>query len=38
MMGSLAEFNDLMRAVSDAKLSPVVDSTFPLEEARRAGG
>ena len=36
MMGGLAEFNDVMRAVSDAKLSPVVDSTFPLEEARRA--
>ena len=35
-LGTLGEFGDVMRAVAAGKLAPVVDATFPLEEARRA--
>ncbi|MBI5200172.1 MAG: zinc-binding dehydrogenase [Elusimicrobia bacterium] len=35
-MGSLAEFHQVMKLVAAGKLKPVVDATFPLEEARRA--
>ncbi len=35
-MGSQEEFADMLRAVSASALSPVVDSTWPLEEARQA--
>ncbi|MBI4423229.1 MAG: zinc-binding dehydrogenase [Elusimicrobia bacterium] len=35
-MGSLAEFHDVARLVAGGTLKPVVDSSFPLEEARRA--
>ncbi|MBI4346731.1 MAG: zinc-binding dehydrogenase [Elusimicrobia bacterium] len=35
-MGSLAEFSEVVRLVSNGTLKPVVDATFPLEEARRA--
>lgn len=35
-MGSLAEFHDVARLLASGKIKPVVDATFPLEEARRA--
>ncbi|MCY2930261.1 MAG: zinc-binding dehydrogenase [Planctomycetota bacterium] len=35
-MGSQEEFADMLRAVSAASLSPVLDSTWPLEQARQA--
>jgi NADPH:quinone reductase-like Zn-dependent oxidoreductase len=35
-MGSLWEFHEVVRLVAAGKLKPVVDATFPLEEARGA--
>ncbi len=35
-MGTHAEFSDLLRVVSEGKVRPVVDSVFPLSEAREA--
>ncbi len=36
MLGTKSEFLKINRLVSDGKLAPVVDSVFPLEDARRA--
>lgn len=35
-MGSLQDFRDMMESVFSGKLSPIVDSIFPLEQAREA--
>jgi NADPH:quinone reductase-like Zn-dependent oxidoreductase len=36
MMGTMADFHAVMKLVFDGRLKPVIDSTFPLSEARAA--
>ncbi|WP_027108526.1 zinc-binding dehydrogenase [Lacticigenium naphthae] len=36
VLGTRAEFKRLLQAVSEGKINPVIDRTFPLEEARKA--
>jgi NADPH:quinone reductase-like Zn-dependent oxidoreductase len=36
MMGTMADFHAVMKLVFEGKLKPVIDSTFPLAEARAA--
>ena len=35
-MGSLQDFRDMMESVFSGKLTPIVDSVYPLEQARKA--
>jgi len=35
-MGSLQDFRDMMESVFSGKLTPIVDSVFPLEQAKEA--
>ncbi|MCA1054383.1 zinc-binding dehydrogenase [Rossellomorea aquimaris] len=36
VLGTREEFKDMMKAISEGKLQPVIDRTFPLEQAREA--
>ncbi|RWZ58580.1 alcohol dehydrogenase [Halobacillus fulvus] len=36
VLGTRAEFKDMLGAISEGKIKPVIDKTFPLEEARDA--
>ncbi|NUQ86547.1 MAG: zinc-binding dehydrogenase, partial [Anaerolineales bacterium] len=35
-MGSLQDFKEMMEHVFNGKLTPIVDSVYPLEKAREA--
>lgn len=36
VLGTRAEFKDMLKAISEGKIKPVIDKRFPLEEAREA--
>ena len=36
VLGTRAEFKRMLQAISEGKIKPVIDRTFPLEEAREA--
>jgi len=36
VLGTRAEFKHMLQAISEGKIKPVIDRTFPLEEAREA--
>ncbi|MFG6115654.1 zinc-binding dehydrogenase [Halobacillus sp. MO56] len=36
VLGTRAEFKDMLQAISEGKIKPVIDKAFPLEKAREA--
>lgn len=36
VLGTRAEFKEMLNAISEGKIKPVIDKTFPLEEAKEA--
>lgn len=36
VLGTRAEFKDMLKAISEGKIKPVIDKRFPLKEAREA--
>ncbi|MGR3762939.1 zinc-binding dehydrogenase [Rossellomorea sp. NS-SX7] len=36
VLGTRAEFKEMLKAIGDGKIKPVIDKSFPLEEAREA--
>jgi NADPH:quinone reductase-like Zn-dependent oxidoreductase len=36
VLGTRAEFKEMLKAVSEGKITPVIDRTFPLEKAKEA--
>ncbi|WP_028782116.1 zinc-binding dehydrogenase [Thalassobacillus devorans] len=36
VLGTRAEFKNMLQAISEGKIKPVIDKTFPLEKAREA--
>ncbi|GGF29283.1 alcohol dehydrogenase [Halobacillus andaensis] len=36
VLGTRAEFKDMLQAISEGKIKPVIDKTFPLEKAKDA--
>jgi D-arabinose 1-dehydrogenase-like Zn-dependent alcohol dehydrogenase len=36
VLGTRAEFKEMLGAISEGRLVPVIDKTFPLEQAKEA--